>query len=177
MAQPIETTTILNAQPFWMLLEMNTQTGELGQTHKQTDRQTDKQTDATKHIISPASRSIKWPLYAGGNHADNAWAWVQNKIRLCGTGKGSPYICTNPSATASSFTLSLVEVENFHRMSPAKGLYWQLAKRVMKLWVNKILSNVWPIFNWVNLDCVLFAGPKPFFKELVMFKDNLCRQC
>ncbi len=28
MVQPVETTTILNAQPFWILLEMNT----LGQT-------------------------------------------------------------------------------------------------------------------------------------------------
>ncbi len=45
MAQPVETATILNAQPFWMLLEM----------YKQTDRRT----DATKRIISPASRSIK----------------------------------------------------------------------------------------------------------------------
>ena len=45
MVQPVETTTILNAQPFWMLLEMNTST--------------DGQTDATKRIISPASRFIK----------------------------------------------------------------------------------------------------------------------
>ncbi len=63
MAQAVETTTILNAQPFWMFPEMDTlwcfQTGELGQTNTQTDRQTDKQTDATKRIISPASRSIK----------------------------------------------------------------------------------------------------------------------
>ncbi len=37
MAQPVETATILNGQPFWMLLEMNTLAGE----HRQTNRQTD----------------------------------------------------------------------------------------------------------------------------------------
>ncbi len=44
MAQPVETSTILNAQLFLMLLEMN----------KHTNTQTNKHTDATKYIISPA---------------------------------------------------------------------------------------------------------------------------
>ncbi len=40
MAQPVETTTILNAQTFWMLL------------NQQTDGRTDGRTDSTKCIIS-----------------------------------------------------------------------------------------------------------------------------
>ena len=39
---------------FFLLGVYWNQTGE----HKQTDRQTDRQTDATKHTISPASRSL-----------------------------------------------------------------------------------------------------------------------
>ena len=45
MAQPVETTTILDAQQFWNR-----------RARKYID--TDKHTDATKRIISPASRSI-----------------------------------------------------------------------------------------------------------------------
>ena len=55
MAQHVETTTNLNAQPFGMLLE-HQQTNR--QTNRQTDKRTDGRTDATKRIISPASRSI-----------------------------------------------------------------------------------------------------------------------
>ena len=68
MALPVETTTILNAQPFWMLLEMKNQgrrsngSNSRAWTNKQSNKQTSKQIDATKRIISPASRSIKTSL-------------------------------------------------------------------------------------------------------------------
>ncbi len=58
MAQPVETTTILNTQSSRMLLEMNILESIDGQTDGQIDRQTDRQTAATKRIISPASLSI-----------------------------------------------------------------------------------------------------------------------
>ena len=55
MAQPVETTTNLNAQSIWMLLEMH---ALWWHTNTQTCKHANKQTDATKRIISPASRSI-----------------------------------------------------------------------------------------------------------------------
>ena len=74
MAQPVETTTtferptIMNAPwdehsvLFFKSVGQTVQTGELGHTYKQTHTSTHphthKHTDATKHIISPASRSI-----------------------------------------------------------------------------------------------------------------------
>ncbi len=57
MAQPVEMTTILKAQPFWMLLEMNTLCS-FSSRRAPADKQTDRQTDATKRIISPDLRSI-----------------------------------------------------------------------------------------------------------------------
>ena len=61
MTQPVETTTILNAQPFWMLFEMT---------------RMDRRTDATKCIIFPASRSIIMSYY-------NYIQWTQfNSIQV-----------------------------------------------------------------------------------------------
>ena len=58
----------------------NCSTGE----HKQTNTQMDGQTDVTKHIISPALRSINIACYMGENYA---WLWyykfvMQNTITL-----------------------------------------------------------------------------------------------
>ncbi len=68
MAQPVETATILNAQPFW-----------------------NKQTDATKRIISPASWSIikhvlleaqHWKLYYARRYRDEIFnvLWRQHMM-------------------------------------------------------------------------------------------------
>ena len=73
MAQPVETTTILNAQPFSILrctfyykgpicLAILTPESSRSKVkcfkQESTNKQTDRWTDATERIISPASRSI-----------------------------------------------------------------------------------------------------------------------